>query len=274
MTGFPVAAFLLALPAVAGALVVVLAVSYLAGRIAGKHSVIDTAWGSLFCAAAGTAFAVSAGHGQLGRRALLLALTLLWGLRLAIRIGRRNKGKPEDPRYRRMLDGKPAWYPLIMVYGLQGLLAFVIAMPLVVGSFTRGPITALGWLGLATWLVGLCFEAIGDWQLDRYQADPDRAEVLDSGLWHYTRHPNYFGDACVWIGIFLLAAQHWPGVLTAFSPAVMVYLLAFGSGKPLLERSMAGRPGYRAYMRRTSGFVPMPPRLYRALAGRRPDGAA
>jgi steroid 5-alpha reductase family enzyme len=143
---------------------------------------------------------------------------------------------------------------------LQGLLVFVVAMPVLVGCFTSGPIGMIGWLGVAVWLVGLCFEAIGDRQLERYKADPDRGPVLDSGLWRYTRHPNYFGDACVWIGIFCVAAEHWPGILTVFSPVVMVYLLAFGSGKPMLERTMAQRPAYRDYMRRTSGFVPLPPR--------------
>jgi len=269
MSRFPAGAFWQTLPLVAAAILAVLAVSYLAGRMLGKHSVIDTAWGLLFGAAGGVAFAASAGSGDLARRALLLGMTLIWGLRLAVRIGRRNHGKPEDPRYQRMLAGRSAGYALAMVYGLQGLLAFVIAMPLAVGSFTAGRVTPVGWLGVLVWLVGLYFEAVGDWQLDQYQAEPDRAEVLDSGLWRYTRHPNYFGDACVWIGIFLLAAERWPGVLTVFSPVIMVYLLAFGSGKPMLERSMAERPAYREYLRRTSGFVPLPPKLYRALAQHR-----
>jgi len=266
MSRFPAGAFWQTLPWVAAAMLAVLAVSYLAGRITGKYSGIDTAWGLLFAAAGGVAFAASAGSGELTRRALLLGMTLIWGLRLAVRIGRRNHGKPEDPRYRRMLAGRSAGYALVMVYGLQGLLAFAIAMPVVVGCFTSGPVTPLGWLGVLIWLTGLYFEAVGDWQLDRYQARPDRPAVLDAGLWRYTRHPNYFGDACVWIGIFLLAAERWPGVLTAFSPVIMVYLLAFGSGKPMLERSMAERPAYREYLRRTSGFVPLPPRLYRVFA--------
>lgn len=268
MNRFPAGAFWQTLPLVAAALLVVLAVTYLAGRRVGRHSVIDTAWGLLFGAAAGTAYAASSGHGEPTRRALLLGMTLVWGLRLAVRIGRRNHGKPEDPRYQRMLAGRSAGYVLAMVYGLQGLLVFVIAMPLVVGSFTAGRASWLGWLGVLVWLVGLFFEAVGDWQLDRYRAAPDRTAVLDYGLWRYTRHPNYFGDGCVWIGVFLLAAERWPGVLTVFSPLIMVYLLAFGSGKMVLERSMAERPGYREYMRRTSGFVPLPPRLYRAWARR------
>ena len=268
MSRFPAGAFWQTLPFVAAAILAVLLVTYLAGRIAGRHSVIDTAWGLLFGAAAGTAFVASAGHGDSTRRALLLAMTLIWGLRLAVRIGRRNHGRPEDPRYQRMLAGRSALYALALVYGLQGLLVFVIAMPLVVGSFSSGRLTPLGWLGVLVWLIGLYFEAVGDWQLDRYQAQPKRAQVLDYGLWRYTRHPNYFGDACIWVGIFLLAAERWPGVLTVFSPVIMVYLLAFGSGKVVLERSMAERPGYREYMRRTSGFVPLPPGMYRALADR------
>jgi steroid 5-alpha reductase family enzyme len=268
MNRFAAGAFWQTLPFVAAAILAVLAVSYLAGRIVGKHSVIDTAWGLLFGASAVVAFAASAGSGEFARRALLLGMTLIWGLRLAVRIGRRNHGKPEDPRYQRALAGRSAGYALAMVYGLQGLLAFVIAMPLVVGSFTAGRVTPLGWLGVLVWLVGLYFEAVGDWQLDRYRAQPERAEVLDYGLWRYTRHPNYFGDACIWIGIFLLAAERWPGVLTVFSPVIMVYLLAFGSGKPMLERSMAERPAYREYMRRTSGFLPLPPESYQAVAAR------
>jgi steroid 5-alpha reductase family enzyme len=253
-------AFWHALPWVAAALLVVLAVTFVVGRIAGKHSVIDTAWGLLFSAAAVVGYLASAGHGNAARRAVLLVMTLIWGLRLAGHIGRRSIGKPEDPRYARMLAGRSAGYALLMVYGLQGLLAFVIAMPVLAGCFTSGPIGVIGWLGVAVWLVGLCFEAVGDHQLERYKANPDRGPVLDSGLWRYTRHPNYFGDACVWIGIFCVAAEHWPGILTVFSPVVMVYLLAFGSGKPMLERTMAQRPAYRDYMRRTSGFVPLPPR--------------
>ncbi|MGI8667357.1 MAG: DUF1295 domain-containing protein, partial [Jatrophihabitans sp.] len=119
-------------------------------------------------------------------------------------------------------------------------------------------------IGVALWIVGALFEGIGDWQMEKYKADKkagkDVGEVMDTGLWHFTRHPNYFGDACVWLGIFCVSAERWPGVLTIFSPAIMVYLLAFGSGKRVLERSMAKRAGYRDYMSRTSGFVPLPPK--------------
>ncbi|MPY86023.1 MAG: DUF1295 domain-containing protein, partial [Actinophytocola sp.] len=117
-------------------------------------------------------------------------------------------------------------------------------------------------LGIAAWLVGFAFETIADAQLARFTADPaTKGRVLDRGLWRYSRHPNYFGDACLWWGLFLIAAQHWIGLLTVLSPVLMTVLLARGTGKPLLEKHLtSSRPGYRDYIERTSGFVPLPPK--------------
>ncbi|GAB3309617.1 DUF1295 domain-containing protein [Epidermidibacterium keratini] len=251
--------FVGALPWTALAIFGVLVITYIGGRIAGRHSVVDVAWGLLFIAAALTAYLLSAGSGDGLRRALLLGTVTIWGLRLAIHIGVRSRGKGEDPRYAAMLRDKGLLATILMVYGLQGLLAWVISMPVIVGMYAGGGWWPVVWLGVAIWAFGLAFEAIGDAQLERYKANPERPRVLDTGLWRYTRHPNYFGDACVWVGIFLISASAWPGVLTVLSPAIMVYLLAFGSGKKVLERSMAKRPGYQDYMRRTSGFFPLPP---------------
>lgn len=264
-SGFAAAAFFDTLPFVVGGVVVVLAATYLASRVAGKHSVIDTAWGLLFAAAAVVAFIGSAGEGYRGRRILLLVLVVLWGGRLAVHIGRRSIGAGEDPRYEQLLADRGRLETIALVYGLQGLLALLVSMPVVVSMFTARPVGVLGWLGVALWFVGMVFETVGDRQLEQFKAakargDLGRGAILDSGLWRYTRHPNYFGDACVWLGLFLLAAEHWPGILTVFSPVIMVYLLAFGSGKRVLERSMSRRPGYREYMQRTSGFFPLPPR--------------
>lgn len=251
------------LPA-AAAILAVLVLTYLASRIAGRHSVIDTAWGLLYCAAAIVGFLAGSGHGDTGRRWLLLAMTLLWGLRLAVHIGRRSIGKGEDPRYEQLLRDRGPLHTIGLVYGLQGVLAYLIAMPILVGCFEPGSLGVLALIGVLLWIVGLLFETVGDWQLERYKADKaagkDVGQVLDRGLWRFTRHPNYFGDACVWVGIFAVSAEHWPGLLTVFSPVIMVYLLAFGSGKRVLERSMAQRPAYRDYMARTSGFLPLPPR--------------
>jgi steroid 5-alpha reductase family enzyme len=260
---FPTSDFAAALPWAALAILLVLLVTYLLSRVVGKHSVIDTAWGLLFCAAAIAGFSCSIGAGNDVRRWLLLALTLAWGLRLAVHIGRRSVGKPEDPRYEEMLADRGQLATILMVYGLQGVLAFLISMPVLVGMFTTGAVSFLAWIGVVLWAVGVFFEGVGDWQMEKFKELKSRGQaegVMDHGLWRYTRHPNYFGDACMWVGIFLIVAERWPGVLTIPSTALMIYLLAFGSGKRLLERSMSKRPGYADYMKRTSGFIPLPPR--------------
>ena len=264
MSGFDGSAFATALPWVGGAVVVVLAATFVAAKVAGKHSVIDTAWGLLFAAVAVAAFVTSAGSGDRLRRWLLLALPVVWALRLAGHIGRRSVGKPEDPRYEQLLaraKGNPDLYALRMVYLLQGLLALLVSSPIAVGAFERSPVGPLGWVGVAVWAVGLYFEAVGDAQLDRFRRDPaNRGKVIDTGLWRYTRHPNYFGDACVWWGIFLVAADAWPGVLTGYAPVVMTLLLTKGSGARIMERHMSRRAGWAEYAARTSAFFPRPPR--------------
>ncbi|TNC47069.1 DUF1295 domain-containing protein [Mumia zhuanghuii] len=262
MTSHLDGAFWAALPWTALGVLAVLAATYAASKIAGKHAVIDVAWGLLFCAVAVVAFVASANHGDDARRWLLLVLVLVWGLRLAVHIGRRSRGAGEDPRYEEFLRDRGELGIIAVVYGLQGVLAWVISAPVQVGMFLEGPLGVLAYVGAVVWVVGIAFEAVGDWQLDRYKAQPKdaRPPVMDRGLWAWTRHPNYFGDACVWVGLFLVAADRWPGALTVFAPAIMVYLLAFGSGKRILERRMSQRPAYREYMERTSGFVPLPPK--------------
>jgi steroid 5-alpha reductase family enzyme len=257
----------------AAAVAAVLVVTFAVAHVAGKHSVIDTAWGLLFCSTAITAFVASNGHGDAVRRTLLLALPLAWGLRLATHIGRRSRGRPEDPRYARMLDrakGNRQLYALRSIYLLQGLLALVIASPIVLGSFDAAPVRVTAWIGVALWLVGVIFEAVGDAQLERWRADPShKGKVIDVGLWHYTRHPNYFGDACVWWGIFLIAADGWPGVVTIYAPVLMTILLTKGSGVRVLEQHMARRDGWDDYAARTSVFVPLPPAITRRIRAAR-----
>jgi steroid 5-alpha reductase family enzyme len=264
MTSFDTAAFAGTLGWAAGGVAVVLAATFAVAKRAGKHSVIDTAWGLLFVAVAVAVYVRSAGHGDGARRWLLLVLPGIWGLRLAVHIGRRTVGKPEDPRYEQLLAkarGNPDLYALRMVYLLQGLLAYVIAAPILVGGFEPGPLGPLAWAGVALWVVGVFFEAVGDEQLERFRRDPaNKGTVMDRGLWHYTRHPNYFGDACVWWGIFLVAADAWPGVLTVPAPIVMTLLLTKGSGARILEKHMSKRDGWSEYAAQTSMFVPWPPR--------------
>ena len=246
------------------AVLAVLIATFVASKVAGKHSVIDTAWGLLFCAIAIVTFVAAASYGDLVRRWLLLVLPVLWGLRLAIHIGRRSIGKPEDPRYEQLLSkakGNPDLYALRSVYLLQGALAFVIAAPILVGAYEPHPVRVIAWVGVAVWAVGVFFEAVGDAQMERWRADPaHKGKVIDVGLWRYTRHPNYFGDACVWWGIFLVAADSWPGLLTLPAPILMTLLLTKGSGARILEKHMSQRAGWDDYAARTSMFVPLPPK--------------
>jgi steroid 5-alpha reductase family enzyme len=264
MSAFDGSAFAGTLLWAAGAMSVVLIVTFVVAKVVGKHSVIDTTWGLLFVTVAVVVFARSSGHGDDLRRWLLLVLTVAWGGRLAWHIGRRSIGRPEDPRYEQLLSkahGNPDLYALRMVYLLQGLLAFVIASPILVGGFEARPVRVLAWAGVALWAVGVFFEAVGDAQLERFRRDPaNKGRVIDVGLWRYTRHPNYFGDACVWWGIFLVAADAMPGVATVYAPVLMTLLLTKGSGARILEKHMSGRAGWDEYAARTSMFIPRPPR--------------
>jgi steroid 5-alpha reductase family enzyme len=243
-----------------------LVVFFIALRV-GRYNVVDVAWGPGFALIAVVALALSGGHGDTWRKALLAAATVIWGLRLGGYIGWRSRGRGEDPRYAEMLDkapGRRAAYALRKVFLLQAALIWLVSVPVQAGMFERGG--GPGWsvaagAGLALWLCGLVFESVGDWQLARFKADPaNQGTVMDRGLWRYTRHPNYFGDACVWWGLFLLSLGSWIGVAAIYSPILMNFLLARGSGKPITEQRLGSRPGYAEYVARTSGFFPRPPR--------------
>lgn len=252
-------ALLLTLALVAGAMVLL----WLWSLPLRNASIVDAFWGGAFVLVAWAA--ALAGDGQGPRRALALALVTAWGLRLSLHLLRRNAGHGEDPRYAAMRRGHGArfwWVSLFTVFLLQAALAWTISLP--VQLAVLAPATPLGLLdaaAVALWGVGVAFEAVGDWQLARFRRDPaSRGRVLDTGLWRYTRHPNYFGDACAWWGLGLLGAAAgapW----TLLSPALMTFLLVRVSGVTLLERDIAERrPGYRAYVARTSAFFPWFPR--------------
>ena len=248
----------------ASLLVVVLAmaVTALVARRMGRVSVVDVTWGLLFVLIAWVSYAVGTGS---GRSLLLAVLVTIWGGRLAWHIARRARGAGEDPRYVKMLadapEGRRFAEAVRRVFLVQGLAAWFVSLPVQVAAATDQP---LGWIaatGVLVWLVGVTFEAVGDAQLSAFKADPDtRGTILDRGLWAWTRHPNYFGDSLVWWGVFVIAAEAWPGVLTVLSPVVMTYVLAFATGARLLESEMARRPGYREYQQRTSMFFPLPPK--------------
>ncbi|MFJ9690918.1 DUF1295 domain-containing protein [Kitasatospora sp. NPDC101183] len=260
------AAFAVNLAATAGAALVVLLAAFVIGVRTGRHRGVDVAWGLAFTAVAWTGYALSAGHGDPARRLLAAVLVTVWGLRLSAHIRSRARGHGEDPRYDRMLakapPGRRDAYALRMVYLLQAAIVWFVSLPVQAAEYLDRPPGPLAVLALALWATGMFFEAVGDWQLSRFKADPaNRGKVMDRGLWAWTRHPNYFGDACVWWGLFLLAADAPVGWAFVLSPVLMTYLLAFGSGKPLLERGLgSSKPGWDAYVARTSGFLPRPPR--------------
>ncbi len=246
--------------------------SFGVAKARGRYDTIDSAWGAGFAIIAVVTFALVfwqvGGLRSAGVTAwIITALTVVWGLRLSVHIHRRNADKPEDPRYQEILDRssmRPALRMFGRVYLAQGLIMWFVSLPVLAGQFVLGtgePFGVIGWVGVALWVVGFTFEAIGDEQLRRFTAEPgNRGHVMRTGLWRYTRHPNYFGDACVWWGLYLLSAHHLLGAATILSPVLMTWLLVKGTGKPLLERHLDKRPGYREYIQRTSGFFPLPPK--------------
>ncbi|MEU0395219.1 DUF1295 domain-containing protein [Streptomyces sp. NPDC006208] len=265
MSGFAWAAFAQGLGPSAAAALAVMLLAFAVALRTGVHRGVDVAWGIAFTAVAVVGYAMSAGEGDNGRRLLVTVLTAVWGLRLAAHIARRGRGHGEDPRYEALLakaPGRRTLYALRMVHLLQGALVWLISLPVQAAQYVTGPVGVIGWAGCALWLTGFLFEAVGDGQLARFKADPaNRGRVMDRGLWGWTRHPNYFGDFCVWWGLFMVVCdERAVAAAVVVSPLVMSYLLISGSGKALLERHMADRPGFAEYVARTSGFLLRPPK--------------
>lgn len=233
-------------------------------------SFIDSFWPLGMVMLAGSTF-LQASDGAPARKTLILALTAIWGLRLSIHLFTRWRAEGEDPRYKRILGSamdKKGWSfakaSLLLVFAMQAPLLFIVCLPAQLGQLAADP-AATGWLAFAgkcLALIGIGFETIGDWQLRRFREDPTNAgQVLDTGLWRYTRHPNYFGDVCVWWGLWLIAAETTIGLWSVAGPLLLTWLLTRLSGVPMLERSLKKRrPGYDDYIRRTSAFFPWPPK--------------
>jgi steroid 5-alpha reductase family enzyme len=224
--------------------------------------IVDSLWSLLFFAAA-----VVYGLGsdpRAPRLAFVLWMVVLWAGRLSIYITARGIGKGEDHRYQAIRARNEPGFPfksLYLVFWLQALLAWVISLPLLGAFASDRPLGVLDFLGIALWVVGFVFESVGDWQLARFKKNPANAgAVMNRGLWRYTRHPNYFGEFCIWWGFWLIAlsAGAWWSIV---GTALMSYLLLKVSGVTLLEKDIGNRrPQYADYVLKTNAFFPGPPR--------------
>lgn len=251
---------------VAGAAIFVLmTILWLVSLWLRNTSIVDIFWGTGFVIIAWLAFALTP-DGYAIRKWLVVILTSLWGLRLSLHIFLRNRGKGEDFRYAKWRQEQGSrwwWYSYFQTFLLQGALMWIISVPLIAAQVRPAPtgLVFLDFLGAVVWLIGFFFEAVGDHQLTAFKKNPaNKGKLLTTGVWRYTRHPNYFGDAAQWWGYYLIAAAAG-GFWTVLSPVLMTLLLIRVSGVALLEKTLIEtKPGYREYSQETSAFVPWFPR--------------
>jgi steroid 5-alpha reductase family enzyme len=243
---------------------VYMTVFFVAALARKDNSVADVAWGPGFFLAC---VAALSGMTALSARPFIAtALVGIWGFRLAFHIAKRNRGKGEDPRYAKWRREWGKWFVLrsyLQVFILQGFLMLVIASSvIVINAGVNRPFGLADWAGIGMWVTGFLFEVVGDVQLARFKGDPsNKGKVMDRGLWRYTRHPNYFGEATMWWGLYVMALGVEGGWLTLASPVTITFLLLKVSGVPMLEKGpMAERPGYREYVSRTNAFFPWFPK--------------
>ena len=233
---------------------------YMIAIIRKRNDVADVAWGLGFVLLSWLAFTL--GNGS--ERALVAnTLVTVWGLRLAIHIIIRNKGKAEDFRYAQWRKEWKHFFlrSFLQVFFLQGLFLFVIVWPVVwINLITPGAWQWWDVAGIVVWGIGFLFESVGDYQLTQFKKSPaHKGQIITTGLWRYTRHPNYFGEAVQWWGLFLMACSVG-GWMTITGPLLLTYLLRYVSGVPMLERKYAGQPAFEEYKRKTSALIPLPPR--------------
>ena len=228
-------------------------------------TIVDSLWGLGFVLIAWLTFSMA--DGFWGRKLLITLLVTAWGLRLIIHLSIRNWGHGEDPRYAnwRKESGDRFWLvSLFKVFILQSIFLWIIALALQWGQIGTQPagLTWLDYAGLALWMLGFYFEAVGDWQLARFKADPhQKGRVMNTGLWAYSRHPNYFGESLIWWGIFLIALATWSNWWTIISPLVITTVLLKMTGVTLMEKAIVHtRPGYREYIQQTNAFIPWFPK--------------
>lgn len=227
------------------------------------NSIVDIAWGLGFVGVAILTFFLK--EGWTTRQILVSGLVFIWGTRLAIHIAIRNKGKGEDFRYAKWRKEWGRWFLLrsyFQVFMLQGVFLLVISLPIVFVNFSDGPgLSLTDFLGVGVWGVGFIFEAVGDYQLKRFKKRPEnKGKIITTGLWKYTRHPNYFGEVAIWWGIFLLALPVKNGWFAILCPLLITFLLLRVSGVTMLEKKYAGNAEFEAYAKKTNAFFPWFPK--------------
>lgn len=225
-----------------------------------RNDVADIAWGLGFVVVSWISFFLSL---QTERGILVAVLVTLWGARLSFYIFLRNKNKPEDFRYRNWRESWKNFYlrSFLQVFMLQGLFLYIISLPIIL--IQQHHVVGLSWIdlvGTGTWTIGFLFESISDYQLKAFKSKPEHAgRIMTTGLWKYSRHPNYFGEVVQWWGIFLIALPLSGGWITIISPLTITYLIRYVSGVPMLESKYAGNAEFDQYKRKTSVFFPLPP---------------
>ncbi len=228
-----------------------------------RNDIADIAWGLGFVAVVIFLFITQAATKQSG---VVYILTIFWGMRLAIHIGVRTKGKPEDFRYKKWRDEWGKYFVLrsyLQVYLLQGFFMWIICVPIILVSMAKNqPISPFIFVGLIIWLIGFAFESIGDYQLMQFiKYKQNKSDIMQTGLWKYTRHPNYFGEVLVWWGIFIMVLPQEYGLWAIISPITISFLLLYVSGIPMLEAKYKDNVAFQEYKKRTSEFFPRVPKV-------------
>jgi len=228
-----------------------------------RNDVADIAWGLGFMLLAWTSFCLGSAQGT---RGLVVGLLVsIWGVRLAWHIYMRNRGRAEDYRYAKWREEWGKWFYLrsyLQVYLLQGALLFLIVLPILIINKSAGAsLNYLDFIGVGVWILGFIFESVGDAQLARFIKDPkNKGRLMQSGLWGYTRHPNYFGEVTMWWGIWIIALSAPNGLYGIIGPLIITFLILKVSGIPMLEKKMEENPEFTEYKKRTSIFLPLPPK--------------
>lgn len=243
---------------------IVMVLTWILSLAVRNASIVDIVWGAGF-AINSWVLAITI-DGDPTRQLVVALLVGIWGMRLAGYLAKRNIGHGEDWRYvamRKKMGPKFPVVSLITVFGLQGVLMWSVSLPVMFANAdATPPLGPVAIMGIMVWIVGFGFESVGDLQLARFKKDPaNQGKVMDQGLWSLTRHPNYFGDALLWWGIAIVAAETGSGILGFIGPVIMTFLLMRVSGVPILEKSLSKRrEGYADYVAKTSGFIPRPPK--------------